>query len=140
MLRFEITNEKVSKVEDDKNEPASGESRIWSNFRERDYAADIASQANALKDGDTYVVEDRGSNVTPRYGVIRLFKVGDEVSYTFNGDTYPDGTIVSISKTLILIKTSTGRSYFRRGESGSWVRDRTWTLISGHHSERNPSF
>lgn len=100
----------------------------------------------AFESADTYIAIDAGPNVSPRYDVIRCPKVGDKVSYSFNGDTYPDGEIKSISKSLRVIKTTPsegrfyGNIYYRRGLSGSWIKDRTWTLVQGHIDERNPSF
>ncbi len=83
---------------------------------------------------------DNGSHHTPRYDVIEPPKVGDEVSYSFNGDTYPDGVIVKITPTY-QITTDTGHRYLRRKNSGSWLRTGgTWSLIPGHIYEQNPSF
>lgn len=90
--------------------------------------------------GKSYIAIDRGSGVSPRFGVIELLSIGDKVSYAFNGDYYPDGEIVKISKTL-QITTSTGNIYRRRKNSGAWVlTGGTWCLVSGHRSELNPSF
>tara|TARA_Y100001938_G_C7787805_1_gene281037 strand:+ start:268 stop:522 length:255 start_codon:yes stop_codon:yes gene_type:complete len=72
---------------------------------------------------------------------INLPQVGDAVSYAFNGDIYPDGTIVSITEgTMRVIKTDTGNTYYRKSGTTCWKRDRTWSLIKGHTSERNRHF
>ena len=121
-------------------ENASFQSRCdWKTF---DRAKHIAKCLNEeYKDeGRVYIATDAGSSVSPRYDVIEAPYVGDEVSYSFNGDSYPCGTIASISKTLKKITTTTGMSFYRRGESGSWVSNGTWTLIPGHIYEQNPSF
>ncbi len=90
--------------------------------------------------GNRYIATDAGPNVAPRYDVQHLPQVGDVVSYTFNGDYYPAGTITSISKTKKKITTSEGRDFYRRRESGSWVNNGTWSLIPGNHNRRNPEF
>lgn len=85
---------------------------------------------------------DRGSHVHPRYDVIEAPRVGDEVSYGFNGDYYPDGVITKIGGTACSrIYTSTGSVYNRRRQSASWIkRGGTWSMVKGHRNERNPSF
>jgi hypothetical protein len=90
--------------------------------------------------GLDYIGIDRGEWVWPQYGVILAPRVGEDVSYTFNGDYYPCGQIKSISKSLKLVTTTTGRKFYRRRLTGSWINDNTWTLISGYVSKRNPSF
>lgn len=67
------------------------------------------------------------------------FMVGDEVSYGFNGDWYPDGKIVRISKTGKVITTDSGRRYYRTPRD-SYKSHKTWTLTKGHISEQNPHF
>lgn len=90
--------------------------------------------------GDPYLPVDNSASVSPRYDVVKAPKVGDKVSYGFNGDYTPDGEVVKISKTY-QVTTSTGRVYRRRGNSGSWLQSGgTWGLTQGHIFERNPSF
>lgn len=102
-------------------------------------AQDVAAKANAKAGYRRYLAVDRGAYVAPRFDVIEMPRVGDEVSHGFNGDYYPDGTIVSISKSLKVITTSTGTKYYRKRESGRWASG-TWTLIRGHRTEQNPHF
>lgn len=90
--------------------------------------------------GDGYIATDAGSHVSPRYDVIKLPKVGDNVSYAFNGDWYPCGVITAISKSLKVISTSEGKKFYRVRETGCWKNAATWSLISGHHYKQNPSF
>lgn len=96
--------------------------------------------------GEGYIPTDAGSHVSPRYDVQALPKVGDDVSYGFNGDYYPAGKITSISKGPLFRKVvatnAAGRvhTFWRRRKSGSWVMDQTWSLVGGIHNERNPSF
>ncbi len=71
--------------------------------------------------GTLFVPVDSGPCVSPRYDVAQAPKVGDKVSYGFNGDYYPDGEIVNVFKTL-QVTTSTGNVYRRRKQSGSWLR------------------
>jgi len=94
--------------------------------------------ADAL--GNDFIAVDEGCHVSPRFDVIKLPQVGDDVSYGFNGDYYPCGQIVSISESLKLIKTSDGSKFYRVKETGSWRMNGTWTLVKGHVNKRNPSF
>ena len=103
-------------------------------------AEGMAARANSLNDGHTYIPVDRGSHTAPRYDVSTLPKVGDPVSYSFNGDSYPCGHVKSISKSLRLVVTTTGEKFYRRGLTCSWLRNGTWSLIKGHVNERNPHF
>lgn len=90
--------------------------------------------------GDSYVGVDRTSAVSPRYDVCRVPHVGDEVSKSFNGDSYPDGYVVKVTKNLTVV-TSTGSRYRRFKETSGWRKEGgTWWLIQGHHDERNPHF
>lgn len=101
----------------------------------------IAAEATALKDGNVYIAIDSGGSVRPRYDVIRAPALGDKISFGFNGDYYPDGEIVRISKTRKKITSSNGRAYYRTNErSGSWKHESTWGMVPGHRDERNPSF
>jgi hypothetical protein len=67
-------------------------------------------------------------------------KVGDPVSYGFNGDYYPDGHITAITKKF-QITTSTGNKYRRVKSTSGWKRTGgTWSLVKGHIYEQNPHF
>ena len=105
---------------------------------------DSSSQAHALAANVSiaekahYIAIDNGENHYPRYDVIKAPSVGDEVSYSFNGDTYPDGKIQSISETMRLIITDTGNKYYRQGETGCWKQNKVWSLVAGHAYEQNP--
>jgi hypothetical protein len=90
--------------------------------------------------GKLYLPTDAGAYVSPRYDVIEAPQVGDEVSYAFNGDYYPCGTIASISSSYRKIVTSEGDTFWRRRHSGTWLKDRTWALIPGHINKQNPEF
>lgn len=102
-------------------------------------ACEVAAKVSHVEK-ELYIGIDNGDNVYPRYDIIKAPVVGDEVSYSFNGDTYPDGKIVRISESMSVIATDTGKSYYRRKLTGAWKRHHTWTLVSGHHYEQNPSF
>lgn len=104
-----------------------------------DAACELAARVSFAM-GELYIGIDNGENIYPRYDIIRAPQVGDEVSYSFNGDTYPDGKIASISESLRVISTDTGNVYYRRKLSGAWKRHKTWTLVRGHITERNPHF
>lgn len=88
--------------------------------------------------------------------IVHTFKVGDEVSYAFNGDYYPDGTVAKITKKYLT--TSTGRKFFlntvkyraydelsqhyvdMNREVFRTVGGGTWTLVHGHEYRQNPEF
>ena len=108
----------------------------WASFQE---VTRLASYITAMS-GKTYVAVDNGNGCSPRYDVQRAPAIGDEVSYGFNSDYYPDGVVVKVSKTL-QVTTSTGSTYRRRGNSGSWCKPGgTWSLVMGHIYEQNPHF
>jgi hypothetical protein len=102
-------------------------------------AQQVADSASKLT-GKLYVATDAGNGVYPRYDVIETPAVGDDVSYSFNGDSYPCGKIVSVSKTLKKITTSEGKVFYRRKSSGCWLMNGTWALVGGHRYEKNPHF
>lgn len=99
----------------------------------------LARYLTAMK-GELYLAIDNTDAVSPRYDVVVAPKIGDKVSYGYNGDYYPDGEIVKITKTL-QITTSTGKTYRRKGNTASWYLPAgTWRLVYGHIDERNPHF
>lgn len=108
-----------------------------------DDAARVAAQATQLT-GNLHIATDEGSHVSPRYGVIKMYKPGMAVSKGFNGDSYPCGHITSISKSLrvIVATTESGATttFYRVRQTGSWRSDQTWFLGEGHRYEQNPSF
>lgn len=128
---------------DDRNE----ETRLNSSYREQDRwewksfgtVEDLAEMATEFHK-EKYLPVDRGPHHSPRYDVIKAPKVGDKISYSFNGDTYPDGEIARISDSFRVITSTTGQRYYRWHRTGSWLYDQTWTMVSGHRNERNPSF
>lgn len=77
-----------------------------------------------------------------RYVAVPAPKVGDPVSYAFNGDSYPDGEIATISPTLAKIVTTTGTVYNRqKTRPGAWMRKGgTFSMVKGHVNKRNPHF
>lgn len=103
----------------------------------KEQAEKVAADATAFS-RRLYVVSDR-PNVSPRYDVVDAPSLGDRVSYYFNGDTYPDGEIARVSKTLKVMTTTTGNRYYRSTTGGSWTRG-SWSLVRGHRTTRNPSF
>jgi hypothetical protein len=118
--------------------------RGWQNrndFRNMPRAEQVAKAATEFS-GELYIASDAGPCVSPRYDVVRAPKIGDAVSYGFNGDYYPDGEIVHITPgSLRIIKTSTGGTYYKRGDRAAWIKKGgTWSLVSGTHNERNPEF
>lgn len=111
--------------------------RDWKTFEE---AERIAKLLNETDGSDRYIAVDSGEHVRPRYDVIEVPQIGDPVSRAFNGDYYPAGHIVKISKSLKIITTDTGVRFFRRKQSARWVEGGTWSMVHGHKSELNRSF
>lgn len=88
----------------------------------------------------TYLGFDQGESCSPRFGLFEAPNVGDEVSYAFNGDYYPCGTIVKITKGW-RITTSEGKVFNRRKQMPGWLMvGGTWRLVHGHVSKLNPEF
>ena len=142
MLFFKLLDGKVTQVSEDcypKDERGQWVARH--DMKAFYDACGIAMQATEVT-GELYIGVDSGDNVWPRYDVIKAPKLGDAVSYSFNGDSYPDGEIVHVTPgTLRQIKTSTGSTYYRRKLSAGWRKQGgTWWMIRGHHNHRNPSF
>ena len=108
-------------------------------FKSMDQAGEIAKSATEVT-GKLYLPVDAGSGVWPRFDVIEAPAVGDEVSYAFNGDYYPCGTIKSISASFRLITTTEGQKFYRRRESACWKYNGVWSMVDGHREELNPSF
>ena len=108
-------------------------------FKSMDQAGEIAKSATEVT-GKLYLPVDAGSGVWPRFDVIEAPAVGDEVSYAFNGDYYPCGTIKSISASFRLITTTEGQKFYRRRESACWKYNGVWSMVDGHRKELNPSF
>jgi hypothetical protein len=103
-------------------------------------------QAESLAKQKTEVEEklhipiNHGDHVYPQFDVLEAPAVGDEISRGFNGDYYPCGKIARISKTMKVITSTDGHKFYRRGESSSWVNNGTWSMIKGHHDDKNPHF
>lgn len=100
-------------------------------------ATTVAKDATE-KTGRLHISVDRGEYISPRFDVIEVPKIGDEVSYAFNGDSYPDGVITKMSESMRVITTTSGRKFWRQRNSGRWVSDKTWSLVRGHVETRNP--
>jgi len=137
MLAFRIEADKVVEVA-----PFSGQRESWTTRNEMgnfEFAEKVAREATALT-GRAHVATETPS-CWPRFDVVEAPKVGDAVSYSFNGDTYPDGFVVKVSDSLRVARTDTGSVYYRRGKTGTWVKaGGTWALVHGHRNERNPCF
>lgn len=101
-------------------------------FKTFDDAKKIADEL-----GEKYLAIDSGEWVSPRYDVIAMPQVGDDVSYAFNGDYYPCGKIIRITKTLQIVTSEGKRFTFK---NGIWRYNKTWSLVKGHRFEKNPHF
>lgn len=104
-----------------------------------DAAEAKAIQVSVLM-GELYIATDSGPNCHPRFNVVHAPRIGDEVSKSFNGDYYPCGVIIKISKSLKRVETSTGNVFYRRKNTGTWLNDRTWHMFHGHSNKKNPHF
>jgi hypothetical protein len=90
--------------------------------------------------GEVFLPCDNGPSTSWRFTVCRPPKVGDAVSYTFNGDTTPDGHVTRITPSWTVV-TSSGKRYKRSRQTSTWRQTGgTWILTFGHHEERNPHF
>lgn len=99
--------------------------------------------------GERWIAFDNGDGLQ-RYGVMELPKVGDDVSYGFNGDYYPAGKITRITPSLRIYVSDEAKPdahprkhlvFFRRKQTSGWVmKGGTWGLVKGIHDERNPHF
>jgi hypothetical protein len=137
MLYFTMSRDEVTKVSNDFSYEAICRPDLAKNY---DLCVKIAESAGRLT-GREYMVTTNKRHSGDTYEVIEAPQIGDKVSYAFNGDYYPDGEIVSITKgTKRIIKTSSGRKYYRRKKTGSWICHGTWSLIPGHISRLNPHF
>lgn len=146
MYFFKTTNGKIDgdlvAILTDEAGSADRETVSRWNFKTLADAEAMAVKANALNDGTTYIATDAGSCTSPRYDVQAVPKVGQDVSYGFNGDYYPCGKIVSVGKgAKMIVKTDTGKTFYRRKLTGSWLMEGgTWWLVQGTHNEKNPHF
>jgi hypothetical protein len=108
-------------------------------FKSFEVAEEMAVAATKLT-GKLHIATDAGKWSYPQFDVIAAPAVGEKVSQSFNGDSYPRGEIVSVSKTLKLVTTSTGHKFYRLRNTGSWLDNGYACMIAGHVSEMNPSF
>lgn len=90
----------------------------------------------SITDYPVSIIGPRAGTSHP-WDVIREPVVGDLVSYGFNGDWYPCGTVTRVLKTKL--ETSDG-TVFRRNGMGFWKHNQTWSLGFGVIDERNPEF
>lgn len=102
-------------------------------------AESAAKRLNAHYGYKRFIATDSGESCSPRYDVIELPKLGDEVSKSFNGDYYPCGTVTSISPTFKKITTSSGETFYRRKDTGAWLSG-PFALIKGVESRLSPEF
>lgn len=99
----------------------------------------LAEQLTKLT-GKLYLGTDAGESTSPRFDVKEAPRLGDKVSRSFNGDSYPCGEIVKITPTW-QITTSDGTKFRRYKESGGWRQaGRGFWMVGGHLDERNPHF
>jgi hypothetical protein len=108
-------------------------------WKTMEHAERIAMFVTAVT-GRDHIAVDNGAHVSPRFDIVEPPKVGEAVSYAFNGDYYPCGTIERITKGGMVVTTE-GKKFNRKGLSGSWIMvGGTWGLVKGHISEQNPHF
>lgn len=102
-------------------------------------AKTLAAYLTAMT-GKPWIGVDEGGGCWPRFRVLEAPQIGDFVSKSFNGDSYPIGTITKISPTW-QITTDSGVKFRRYRETGGWKQTGgTWWMVKGHHDERNPHF
>lgn len=141
MLFVKIQNDRPVKVSHKLNLEEHSDKSWTSRWDWKDFetVSCLARYLTAMS-GKCYLPVDNGPHHGPRYDIIEAPSIGDEVSYGFNGDYYPDGTVVKVSPTF-QITTSTGRKYRRKGSTAGWMASGgTWGLVHGRISEQNPHF
>lgn len=143
MKYFKLVNDKVEGISVEMPRNAEGFfDKQWiarMDMVSLDQAQRIAESASEFS-GSRYLSVDNGNGHYPRFDVVEAPKVGDLVSQSFNGDSYPRGHIVKISPTFKKVTTSTGHEFYRFRMSGSWQVNGYASMIPGHVSEQNPSF
>lgn len=105
---------------------------------ETEAEANEYAEKTTKETGELYIMTHVPSYVCKKWQVTRAPHVGDFVSYSFNGDSYPDSEIVKVSKSLKVVTTKSGKKYYRFRDSSSWRNNGTWWLVQGFHEERNP--
>lgn len=104
-------------------------------------AAEARATELEAETGNPYIAY-KTDYVSDPFIAAALPKVGDEASRAFNGDAYPCGKIVKISKTYFRITTEDGTTFTRVGPN-SWKeggKKGAFSLIEGRVEKRNPSF
>lgn len=133
---------KVIDVLEDYDEVADAKGRVIfsHDIVSFDEATRLANEATEAT-GAPFLPCDHGSNRHPRYAVISAPRMGDPVSYAFNGDYYPCGHITKMSSSFYRIQTSTGDVFYRSKHTAAWkMKGGTWWMVAGHHDKRNPHF
>lgn len=106
----------------------------WKSFEE---VTKIASQLTE-DTGVLYIPIDSGEHTSPRYDVTEAPRIGDPISYAFNGDYYPCGLIATISNSMKKITSTDGTTFYRRRNTGAWISNGTWYMVHGLISRQNP--
>lgn len=122
--------------------PKDWADRRWLNrndLKSFEQAEAIAAAASRNDSGRVFIATD-SPNAYPRFDVVEVPKVGDEVSMGFNGDYYPRGVVTKVSPDHRIVTTSDGQRFFRRRKTGVWLYRRMWALVSGHTRKWNPEF
>lgn len=102
--------------------------------------AERAAIEESSRTGQVHLAADRGANVWPRYDVVAVPALGDDVSESFNGDSYPVGKVEQIGKNYKMIKAG-GRWFYRVRLTGAWrAAHSPFCLIQGTHHEWNREF
>lgn len=122
--------------------PSGARATGWMTSRDfitLEHAQTMAERLQAF-DGNSYLATDESESTSPRYRVIQAPKIGDAVSKSFNGDSYPCGHIIKITPTWN-ITTDTGAKFRRYKQTSGWrEQGRGFWMAAGHIDERNPSF
>lgn len=140
MLYVKVVNGLPVEITKELTEANRGD-KSWQNrwdWKSSDEVQRLASYITAMT-GRTHL-PSHTPGTSPSYDVIEAPMVGDPVSYGFNGDYYPCGTIVKITKGW-RVTTSTGKVFNRFKKTAGWrMVGGTWGMVAGHHDERNPHF
>lgn len=94
--------------------------------------------------GEVHLGVDAGDAVHPRFSIVAAPKIGDDISYGFNGDYYPCGKITHITKGWRCTATDEDgfKTVFnRRKNTACWKKvGGTWSMVRGIVQKQNPHF
>lgn len=120
MLHFKIVNKRVVAID-----TGVRNGTYWfncSHFPDKPYAEMIAMSAMALTTR-VYIAVEYDLSALAKFDVIKLPTIEDVIWYKINNRWYDDGIVSTISNDSRYITTSTGAKYYRKNDTGIWLKD-----------------